>query len=166
MNIKGITGDSKPWPSAGQFAICNDCGHLQKMLTDNYKRDVGLIYKEYCVNTLQEGLPGLSFNSIGMTFKMEKLINLLKEEISFPEKGKLLDFGCNKGNFLKIFSKLFPDWILHGLEQSEDKRDEILSIPGVKKFYVSNEDIQEQYDFIVLNNVIEHVFDPLNSLKR
>ena len=167
VDIKGIAGDNRLWQSVGgEFAVCRDCGHIQKMLTDQYKQEVALIYKDYCMKTLHEGRQILSFNDGGTTPKMEKLIRLLQGEIDFPQKGTLLDFGCNRGHFLKNFGKLFPDWILHGLDSNESKKDEVLSIPGIKRFYVSEDDIQEQYDFIALINVIEHMFEPVASLKK
>lgn len=81
--------------------------------------------------------------------------------------GKLLDFGCGAGWFVKLASDVGYD--AHGLDHMalavETGRREL----GLTTLSVGNEDTlasEASYDIIVCNNLIEHLIDPASFVRR
>ena len=71
--------------------------------------------------------------------------------------GKVLDFGCGDGKFLNRMKA--RGWDTYGIEPSTDaafrKHHRLLEVPQDGSF-----------DFVVLNHVLEHLLDPLNTLQQ
>ena len=91
----------------------------------------------------------------------------LIEEIS-KDNSKLLDIGCGMGHPTAIYKKRFPTMKIYGLDQS---------ITGIRYAHKAFKDIDfivadaytppfadDFFDIIVLNNIWEHVPDPLKLL--
>ena len=110
------------------------------------------------------------FDSQGTIF--EKIIDFENRRIlriieKLTEKGKILDFGCGKGKFLKIFK--IAGWGTFGIETSVPRAE------YAKKNYNLNIDTQlyfqgkingGPFDVISLFHVLEHIADPINLLKN
>ena len=71
--------------------------------------------------------------------------------------GKVLDYGCGDGKFLNRLRA--RGWSTFGIEPSTDtafrKHQRLTEVPQDGSF-----------DFVVLNHVLEHVLDPLETLQR
>ena len=71
--------------------------------------------------------------------------------------GKVLDFGCGDGKFLNRMKA--RGWETYGIEPSSDaafrKHRRLLEVPQDGAF-----------DFVVLNHVLEHLLDPLDTLQQ
>jgi SAM-dependent methyltransferase len=85
---------------------------------------------------------------------------------NFINKGKVLDVGCSGGFFLEKFSP--ENWDRNGIEITKDAADfarNRLNIP-VYTGKISDLDIPNDFDLIMLRGVIEHFSDPIGCLKK
>ncbi|WP_320173217.1 sugar nucleotide-binding protein [Maridesulfovibrio sp.] len=166
-NFPGITSDCKPWPRSGEFMLCKTCGHPQKKLSAQWFKDISEIYSGYEMYPLSAGNEPLIFDEKGEgTPRSGILLNHIIAALSLPEEGALLDVGCGNGSLLQQFHLRRPEWELYGHEQSA-QREEILHIPGVQGFYSGPlVNIDRKFDLITMTYVIEHLTDPLGTLKE
>tara|TARA_R100001129_G_scaffold186479_1_gene178387 strand:+ start:1976 stop:2731 length:756 start_codon:yes stop_codon:yes gene_type:complete len=77
----------------------------------------------------------------------------------FYRPGKIADFGCGRGDFLRAFKSL--EFEPHGLDISPNIKN--LSEFNVKQVDFINDDVpytDEKYDFIFSKSVIEHLREP------
>jgi len=175
QNIEGVQKDFKPVSSdirnvdgVIELAVCRDCGVLQKIVNKQWQKDVTKLYDDYKINHQGYGSEPYIFNSIyGSGPRAEILLKFLQSELGIQKKGNMLDVGCANGNILRGFNKIFPEWDLYGMENSEKWRDVILSIPGVKDFFSDRKLIgHKKYDLIVISHVLEHIPEPVTFLRE
>jgi SAM-dependent methyltransferase len=91
------------------------------------------------------------------------LYQLLISESSFQSAGvgrRVFDFGCGFGSFLDLFKA--GGWHTAGLEPGREAREFAVAqhqmydeIPG-----------DERFDLIIVSHVLEHLLDPLETLKQ
>ncbi|WP_415714088.1 sugar nucleotide-binding protein [Maridesulfovibrio sp.] len=167
QNFPGITSDCKPWPRAGGFILCKDCGHAQKDISPQWLSDINKIYSGYEMYPLSNGSEPLIFDENGHGRPRSGiLLDRLIHTHPLPEDGTMLDVGCGNGSLLQQFHLRRPGWKLCGHEQSV-QREEILHLPGVENFYSGSFDkIGRKFDLITLTYVIEHLTDPVSALKK
>lgn len=83
-----------------------------------------------------------------------------------PGSNKLLDIGCGDGEFLKLAKSC--GWDVCGLEPDSNAalvgRSKGLHVINAGEEHFDGE--QELFDVITLSHVIEHVHEPLKSLKK
>lgn len=82
---------------------------------------------------------------------------------------KVLDFGCGAGHTLVRLQAQHPQWQLFGFDISANK--EVKKIGNVTIYYDDFEKMEgdfesNSFDIIYLNNVLEHVLDPHETLTR
>ncbi|WP_320007338.1 sugar nucleotide-binding protein [Maridesulfovibrio sp.] len=166
-DFPGITSDCKPWPRSGKFMLCKECGHAQKKLSAQWFEDINEIYSGYEMYPLSNGSEPLIFDEQGNSKpRSGVLLDKLIPALSLPEEGSLLDVGCGNGSLLQQFHERLPHWKLFGHEQSA-QREEILHLPGVEGFFSGEfKEIEDKFDLITLTYVIEHLTDPLGTLKQ
>tara|TARA_Y100001970_G_C14258181_1_gene877197 strand:- start:9319 stop:10161 length:843 start_codon:yes stop_codon:yes gene_type:complete len=75
----------------------------------------------------------------------------------------LLDFGCGNGGLLKIIKDRDKDKNIFGLEINENLID-YLNKENIPVYNDINK-ISNNFDCIMLNHVLEHLYDPIASLK-
>ncbi|MGE3315142.1 MAG: class I SAM-dependent methyltransferase [Planctomycetaceae bacterium] len=81
--------------------------------------------------------------------------------IPFRAPGRLLDFGCGAGDFLKRMREL--GWTVEGMDFSEKVAREIFDSSGIRVHLGSlpHPDIRpEQFDAVTMWNSLEHVHQP------
>lgn len=97
--------------------------------------------------------------------KYANIIKLRKKRLP----GKILDIGCGKCEFISFFKK--KGWNVTGIEQSEYSLN---NNKGIKNYVLignANEIINslinqnKKYDIVSLNNVLEHLLDPIIIVK-
>jgi cyclopropane fatty-acyl-phospholipid synthase-like methyltransferase len=90
---------------------------------------------------------------------------LLDDIRRFKQGGKLLEIGCACGYFLKLAKEYSFD--VHGIEISGDAADFAKKL-GLDINIGNIEDVtsSEKYDVIVMSNVLEHLKDPREALKK
>jgi SAM-dependent methyltransferase len=82
-------------------------------------------------------------------------------------KGRLLDIGCATGFFINGI-KNNSDWDVYGIEFGKDAVEYARGLGlNVKHGDITNADYPDEcFDFIHLNNVLEHVTNPLGMLSE
>ena len=96
------------------------------------------------------------------------------EKLTNFTQGKFLDVGCGEGFALKYFSDLGwqikgVDFSKAGLEQQNPDMLDNVDVGDIYEILSKYQEDQKKYDVIWLNNVLEHVLDPislLNDLKK
>jgi 2-polyprenyl-3-methyl-5-hydroxy-6-metoxy-1,4-benzoquinol methylase len=90
--------------------------------------------------------------------------DILKKLEKFKNKGRLLEIGCGRGEFLEVARE--KGWEVNGTEFSS-RALEILSEKNIPAHAgdISQMDTAELFDVIVCIEVIEHVSDPLNNIR-
>jgi len=162
-----VTSDCKPWHKGGELALCQSCYTLQKVITPAYIDELDLIYKDYSIYYQAKGKEQcyIEQNQGISVARSEYIIDLISNESALPYKGKILDFGCGNGSFLKTFNKHFPHWSLSGFEQNNQTKHHVESITGVQHFYSGDiGDVNEKFDLIVLFHTLEHIINPVKLL--
>jgi len=146
-------------------AKCAACNFVSINPRPN-KRLVGKLYKsdyfhgegfDKSVNYI-EGLKNFESNRIIFSSR-------LKNIEKFVEKGILLDAGCGVGDFLMAAKE--RGWKAEGVEISDDAA-KICRENGIRVYTTSLESmkIKNRYDCVVMVEVIEHLIDPVSSLKN
>ncbi len=80
--------------------------------------------------------------------------------------GRLLDVGAGDGSFLSAMRR--RGWEVHGVEPDPRARERALREHGVALTPGTIDDVptEERFDAVVLDNVLEHVPDPVATLRR
>jgi len=96
------------------------------------------------------------------------VLSKLKPLLHLPEtKRSLLDIGCGRGAMLHAASKSFPKWKLWGQDFSRQHASEVLGMPSVKAFFTCPvHEIEQSFDIITMEHVLEHIKDPVAFLKE
>lgn len=88
-------------------------------------------------------------------------------KVHSDEKGRLLDVGCGDGSFLKKMRKL--GWDVVGMEPDVNAAARLIKNDNIT-VYSSIEDLlsgeKNEFDVVVLNHVLEHLPDPVDTLKQ
>jgi len=138
------------------IAECNDChlNFLSQVLNDE---GMTLLYNNWLdKEMLKEYYKGMKYNIFEDT-----LLSVLKKYWAKKEKINLMDFGAGYGNFCSIATKF--GYNTFAFDISADKNDHMNSM-GVT--IINNLDKYNGYfDFIYVNQVFEHVGEPLAILK-
>jgi SAM-dependent methyltransferase len=164
-----VTSDCKPWTTGGKKGVCAECGTVQAVIDAAWKEACHRIYSSYTVYHQGGGQeqPVFGASSNAGTPRSLKLLEKMTAEIDLPEQGRALDIGCGNGNFIRSLSAIRPKWRLNGAEYNTLYEGEVLSIPGVEKFFSCDLDkIPGPFDFVSLIHVLEHIENPVPFLKK
>jgi len=85
----------------------------------------------------------------------------------YVTKGRLLDIGCGTGNY--VFRGRELGWDTYGIEVSKRNSDFLSNELGLNVLNGSIEEVNfdsEYFDVVILNHVLEHLFDPKMVLKK
>jgi 2-polyprenyl-3-methyl-5-hydroxy-6-metoxy-1,4-benzoquinol methylase len=80
-------------------------------------------------------------------------------------KGKILDIGCGRGLFLDIMRTY--GWTVKGVEFGQAAVENASSAYGIdviSETRMQNELPDEEFDVITMNHVLEHVYDPVETI--
>lgn len=164
--INSVTSDSNLIMKPVTTCICIKCGNIfnlsgsRNSIENFYGESYNLMGNSFDAET------EIFVNSKNFSLSDWRLIHII-ENISFRDKGKILDIGCGKGNFLKSFSSKKPDWEFFGIETSKSALEFAKkNIPNAKlqEGIFSKEKFKDNFDFIVALNVLEHIELPCNFL--
>jgi 2-polyprenyl-3-methyl-5-hydroxy-6-metoxy-1,4-benzoquinol methylase len=136
--------------------------------------DEAFLQKYYAERYYQEGLGSYEISYSDEEIAYYRLKNWLvyrSVERCEPEKGKFIDIGCGEGWLLKEFHE--NGYSVRGLDFSKAGIEKVH--PHLLQYFSQGnlyEQLQfllegdEQFDIVALGNVIEHVRDPVNLLRK
>lgn len=163
----GVTSDCKPWGQVAAWAVCDRCGHVQKLLDDRWFDIIDQIYSCYESYPLSDGAEQVVFSGSHPRPRSARLLEQFRQAINIPPKGRLLDIGCGNGAFFRTFGEFFPLWGLVGFEPSNAQLEEVLGTAGVEGFYSGSLEVVEgKFDMITMIYVVEHLPDPVTVMKK
>jgi len=141
---------------------CNDCKHIYTLIDKELNESELYTSGDYEKYDSRKTI----FEKI-IDYENQRIIDRIEKMVG---KGKILDFGCGKGKFLKIAKK--NNWETLGLETSRHRAEfgEINYNLNIQKNFYSNGKISGgPFDVISLFHVLEHIPEPqtllLNLLK-
>jgi len=169
---------------------CEDCGHyftnprptmdtIEYFYPDSagyyqpnkYKEKSGWSYEVY--KKILNIFYGYNLNTNSNDI-IARIIYLLKKrtiEVShipkYIENGKLLDIGCSYGNYLKKMETL--GWEVYGTEINEkavEYANEKLKLDVDNIFFEENQYVDSFFDIVNMNMVVEHIYEPNNTIKE
>ena len=183
-----VTSDCKPWKNEGSLALCLECNSLQKIVNSHYTNELEEIYQQYDLYFQGRGKEQPIFENNSSRIKpiavprSQHIINLLQADNMLPEFGKILDFGCGKGDFLYNFAQQYnmvisnaaeksaTKWKLYAYEQNDKNEKKVKNIVNLNKFYSGDiNTIDEKFNLISLLHSLEHIINPqqlLTSLRE
>ncbi len=148
----------KDYTVSGEIFTLQKCSACDFVLTSPrpFQAFLGNYYKSenYISHSdTQKGLVNKMYHWIRKIALKRKL--RLIERLHHFQKGKLLDFGCGTGYFLK--TALQAGWQAEGIEPDENAR-KIASENANKPVFTSLQEIRKaQFDIITLWHVLEHI---------
>jgi 2-polyprenyl-3-methyl-5-hydroxy-6-metoxy-1,4-benzoquinol methylase len=103
--------------------------------------------------------------------RQDKAFHLLRESVSIPDKGSLLEAGSGMGGFSKLFAEEYKNWDVHSFEPSasfdhlSEKAKNLPNLHIERKGYSDVKITPASKDFIVSLGVLEHVGNPDDMLR-
>lgn len=164
-----VSSDCKPRPKGGELHICRLCGGVQKAATKAFLTEIREIYGGYDVYYQGGGAEQISLDRRDGTLKRRSdlIVERLFAAASLAAPGAALDFGCGNGVMLRAIARREPGWVLDGLDLDDRYRSQLSNIAGFRKLVIAGQDDEspETYDLITMIHALEHLTDPLQSLK-
>ncbi len=155
---------------------CVICGCKRVKALSDYQKDY-LVKCKQCNMVFSERVPTVEeLNNLYSQYSYSSSVPLspitilrFKELLLKMEKyrktGRLLDFGCGRGEFLEVAKSM--GWEVYGLEYSE-KAIEILrskQINVIDGNFIEQFEGKDHFDVITAFEVVEHLVFPMESLK-
>lgn len=167
--LSRVTSDCKPWRPGGRLMACRACNVGQKLVNDEWRREINEVYGGYTLYHQGAGVEQAVFpaqNGIGIP-RSTCLVRELIAKLNLPPQGRLLEIGAGLGTFIRAFAEERPAWRVTATEISDDRRVALESIPQVEQFSSGDPgDLSGRFDLIVLIHVLEHVIAPGQLLEK
>ncbi|MBI4652269.1 class I SAM-dependent methyltransferase [Candidatus Desantisbacteria bacterium] len=152
-------------PSASpEYIICKNCGLVYSSLRFSDEK------LEEVANSCAQ-MHHLSKNRLEADFSQFMIQMVyeprLKDISPFRKNNRILDIGCATGGWLSFLKE--NGWDAHGLELSPENAQYGIKVKGLNIFCGNINEASypdEYFDVVTLWEVIEHVNDPINNLKK
>ncbi|MDA3967432.1 class I SAM-dependent methyltransferase [Helicobacter sp. WB40] len=158
--VANLKGNISAYPSGGVYdfslCICKSCSLVQKYITKEYESLLDDVYKNHYTffsneqNTLKGG--------------EEERGRLEIESVANKDGFSWLDYGCGGGHFIRLLNKIRPNFKIYGYDVA-DVNVEKFKDCKIERLFFGGEKIDKKFDYISLNMVLEHLFNPLEVLK-
>lgn len=153
LQIKDIPNDLSKYYPANYYSFHEPCYSEGKFLRFFLERKIvkHCLYRKSPTGMLLSNMLGTPpycnwFKKVGIRFESE-----------------ILDIGCGTGSFLRMMQKVgFSN--LTGIDPYID--DDIFYEGGFKVFKKEIYEVEQQFDFIMLNHSFEHMREPLSVFKE
>lgn len=155
------------------LVVCQECGFVYHDPQLDHP-DIAVLYSRYRDDAFRNESPNEYFDRITSLPKSESE-NYAKIEwlcTALPDfmkrDGRLLDIGCGGGTFIRTFLDNNPDWTACGVESTPlfaELAGRRLNLPVMKCSYQSGLFPKQRFELISINQVLEHVLDPVAFLQ-
>jgi 2-polyprenyl-3-methyl-5-hydroxy-6-metoxy-1,4-benzoquinol methylase len=147
-----------------EYAGAGNLANSEKHVVTNIVRckKCGFVYTNPLIKLKTDPYGGMSDYASSSSVGPERLFNFSLNLIErYARKGKILDIGCGKGEFLSAAKT--RGWEVHGLEPSLALSEFASTEYGINVVCSSLEETQYPdgfFDAVTLNMVLEHIDDP------
>ncbi|MBN1818517.1 MAG: class I SAM-dependent methyltransferase [Sedimentisphaerales bacterium] len=150
-----------------EISACRNCGHIYTSVRPGRSALFSKFYPdEYICYGGKRGVDGF-MDRKRMEGQAVQRAKMIKKYVGQRNPVRLLEVGCATGEFIKTCRNRFG-WEVAGIEPNRPLSD-ALNREGYPVLPSTLEDADipdEQYDVVSLFNVLEHLWDPVYSLKR
>jgi trans-aconitate methyltransferase len=138
----------------------------QTVVADDWRGAADQAYRDYAIYEAAGGAEQKVASVSGLQSRSKVIVERLAERRILAESGRLLDFGCGNGGFLRAFAERFPGWQIDGAETDQRHLAELKTIPRFERLHgvVDIGDLPGGYDAVSLVHVLEHIEDPAKAL--
>jgi len=166
---RSVTSDGRVLPIRTLNTFCHHSGMVVNRIgtrgtTTSYYRD------QYAHNIGISGTDTVIFDSSGSATASKAILDFIVGTQRLPPNARILDVGCGRGSLLREFAHHSDAYYLAGIEPNKTaaaiiQKDSELS---TLEFYEDLQDssLVDNYDLILLTNVIEHVESPRSFLQE
>ena len=155
-----------------QWVVCEGCGFVyhDPRIDD---RDIAVLYERFRDVSFRSESPDAYFDRITTLPHSQSenfaKVSWIRDRLSelVRRGGSLLDIGCGGGVFIHTFLAHFPQWTAAGVEPTPafaELASRRLAQPVVAGSYRSKLFAPRRFDLITVNQVLEHVVDPVAFL--
>lgn len=150
-----------------KWSICRDCGFLQ-LRTQLDRRALNSFYKSGEYQSLCMG--GIDEHSHFLLEKntMSRIFISVFESlgINFQDK-KVLEIGCGSGGIISALSEKGMECAGYDLDRAKIEAGKKFGVKGLFCADAMDSDVDvSKFEFIIISNVLEHLYDPLVFLKE
>jgi SAM-dependent methyltransferase len=155
------------------LVLCSDCGFVYHEPQLD-QRDTQTLYDKFRDASFRQESPDQYFDRITSLPKAQSentaKVDWLREHLpdATRKPGRLLDIGCGGGVFIHTFLQNFSHWTAAGVEPTSafaELAGRRLQMPVIAGSYRSGLFPNSKFDLITINQVLEHVLDPIEFLK-
>lgn len=142
-----------------RFVQCVSCG----LVYMNPRPDADALKRIYDTYHQRNG-KGEGDWEVMMEYNFRQISAMLERK--FPSAGRLLDIGCGYGHFLRIMERLH--WRAEGIDPSEHTVNQAGKAGRIVMHTTIDEAVVPEcsYEAVTMFYVLEHVTDPLKTLKK
>jgi 2-polyprenyl-3-methyl-5-hydroxy-6-metoxy-1,4-benzoquinol methylase len=148
------------------FVRCRNCGHLYLNPRPTMEA-VNIIYPESYATFSGRFTGGTLIARVKSWILLSRFRYL---KIHLPSGSCLLDIGCGDGEFLTTLREHYPEAGLHGLDwKFPDMMQRTLRASRITLLHGLVEQVDlgvEKYDVIIMNQIIEHLWQPAEVLDK
>lgn len=160
-----VTSDCRPAARTGALVVCPDCCLTQTVVSEDWRTAADEAYRNYAIYEAAGGAEQKVASGAGLETRSKVIVEHLARRSAVPAAGRLLDFGCGNGGFLRAFAERFPDWRLEGAETYDRYLADLQTIAGFDKLHgVDVSALPGCYDAVSLVHVLEHLEAPAKTL--
>jgi len=164
-SLPRVTSDCRPAARTGALVVCPSCCLTQTVVADDWRGAADQAYRDYAIYEAAGGAEQKVASDAGLQSRSKVIVDRIAQQRMLGASGRLLDFGCGNGGFLRAFAERYPQWQLEGAETDERNLAALQAIPGFELLHgVEIADLPGSYDAMSLIHVLEHIEDPAQAL--